>query len=358
MKRFSRREFVEQMAMAITLSAGSLPACTQRPKREAVLEAIVRGIVAPDSAALAADSHVLDETVHRLVREPSPAILADARNAWKRALLAWKRAYCFRNGPIVQSNALLRAMFWPPRQSAIDAALQSDRVVDVGFLEELGVDAKGLFALESFLFSASHDDGAVLARFAGAGGDRIRQFSGALASSVTEYADGVARAIGGGTVYAATFARGGQESVNRLVNQMVDTMESGVAGRLIRVAELEENHRLTPSEIEGWPSGTSRDIVLAYATSTERLYSGGAGMGLADLVHGVAPAIDRHLREVWSKLLSSLRAMTAPLERTVKVDRPALMQGARAAKEVEVALKTELASALGVTLTFSAGDGD
>jgi hypothetical protein len=46
------------------------------------------------------------------------------------------------------------------------------------------------------------------------------------------------------------------------------------------------------------------------------------------------------------------------LEEAVNVNRGAVEAAGRAARAVEVALKADVASVLGVTLTFSTGDGD
>jgi predicted lipoprotein len=271
-------------------------------------------------------------------------------------MLAWKRAYGFRNGPIVEQNALLRAAFWPPRPLAIQAALAGDKAIDDGFVEELGADSKGLFALEHVLFPVDGNDAATLARWRES--KRPLQFADAVGRSVAAYADAVSRVLGDGDAYAATFAQGGQQSVNRLVNQMADTLESNVLGRLTRVLDGERNHQLGPSEVEGWPSATSHEIVLAHLVASRRFYRDADGPRLGDLVKAVAPSIDDRLIGSWAKAIELVRAFGAPLERAVKSNPSGFVEACQAAKDLEIAVKTGMASSLGVTLTFSAGDGD
>jgi predicted lipoprotein len=60
----------------------------------------------------------------------------------------------------------------------------------------------------------------------------------------------------------------------------------------------------------------------------------------------------------YTEALAAVRALEAPLERVVTTDRATLAAAAQATKALELALKVDLASALGVTITFQTGDGD
>src|SRR5262249_29662619 len=123
MKSLERRRFLQSAVAGF--SAGTvLVSCAKKPlKREDVLSRIVSDVVCADIAAVVTESRALDSAIDRFLAAPAREGLAGARDAWKRALLAWKRAYCFRSGPLIETNALLRATFWPIRPAAVDAAL-------------------------------------------------------------------------------------------------------------------------------------------------------------------------------------------------------------------------------------------
>lgn len=89
-----------------------------------------------------------------------------------------------------------------------------------------------------------------------------------------------------------------------------------------------------------------------------RLYLGVGDGGLAALVKPVAPRIDRRVRERFAQANAALARVRMPLESLVVHDRVQVEAAFRALKELELALKVDLASALAVTLTFTAGDGD
>jgi predicted lipoprotein len=162
--------------------------------------------------------------------------------------------------------------------------------------------------------------------------------------------------LGDGRAFAEQFAAGGQVSLNRLIGQMAGTVENVASNRLNLVLGLDKNHMLRASQVEGWPSGTSQAIALALLIGTQRLYEGKGRLG--DLVKPVAPAIDERIRSGFAEAVVAVEKLGAPLEQIVKVDRPALEGAVTATKALELAMKVDLASALGITITFQSGDGD
>jgi len=116
--------------------------------------------------------------------------------------------------------------------------------------------------------------------------------------------------------------------------------------------------RLRGSEVHGAASGTSTELVLAQLVATERLYLGTHELGLHVLTRAAAPAIDDRVRARFDKARARLAALGRPLEQAVVADRAQVVDAFRALKELEAALQVDLASALGVTMTFTTGDGD
>jgi predicted lipoprotein len=223
---------------------------------------------------------------------------------------------------------------------------------------ELGVDVKGLYALEYLLFPLELDDARAAERFTGSSGRRRAELAAALARSIQRYAKVAAQRLGTGDAYAQSFARAGNESLSALLAELIATVENVSALRLDYVLKLAESRMLKPREIEGWPSALSHEIALTLVASSERLYRGGSGGGISSLARAVAPAVDERVRAHYAEALEAVRALGAPLERVVRSNREALVRAAGATKKLEIAMKVELTSALGVTLTFASTDGD
>jgi predicted lipoprotein len=351
-----RRDFLAQTATGALLFAGCqrpLP-----PTRKAVLIGLVQEIVKPDIQAVVRSSDALSAAAVALGTTPSLEGLRSARSAWFDALLAWKQAQCFRHGPMVETNAFVRTLFWPIRPAAIESVLEGSSGIDEVSVANLGVDARGVYAMEYLLYPLEKDENAALSLFAGDAGKRRRELCQSLAASIAKYASNAGHLLGDGGTYAARFAQGEQISLSILVNQMIGTVENLSAHRLGHVLNLEKSHLLKPQEVEGWPSGTSHRIALAQLTGNERLYRGGKSGGLAALTRAVAPAIDESLSRRYAEALRTVRELAEPLERVVTTNPARLAAAAAATKALELAIKVDLASALGITITFQTGDGD
>jgi uncharacterized protein len=351
-----RRELLGHGVSVALLAAGCRRSAP--PSRPAVLTALVHEVVVPQTAAVVATSDELLRAVGALAAGPSVETLREARAKFKAAVLAWKRAQSFRHGPMVETNAFVRTLFWPPRPEAIETALGAEGVIDAAYVAALGVDARGVYAVEYLLFPLERDEAASVALFTGDSGSRRRDLCRALAASIADYASKAGRALGDGVAYAARFSQGAQVSLSILVNQMIGTVEGLAAHRLGHVLGLEKLHRVVPKEVEGWPSGLSHELALAQLTGNERLYRGGKSGGLAELARATAPAIEQRVSERYAAAIAAVRALPGPLERIVTTDRAKLTDAAAATKALELAMKVDLSRALGVTITFQPGDGD
>ena len=317
---------------------------------------LVERVVVPNTFALARDSGRLEHEVTRLGVEPTLATLRTVRAHWQQALVSWKRADVFRNGPIMDSNCLLRAMFWPVRSGAIEALVQGSQSLDEASIDAMGVDRRGLFGLEYLLYGKATEQESV-AEFSGPTGERRARLARALAGNVSLNAEHVVKALGNGHEFAVQFAHGGQDSLNHVVGQMIYAVESVSAKRLTRVATLAKSGRLEASEVEGSLSGTSQQIALAYLRATEQLYRA-ADDGLGQLVKARSSTADQAIRSAFAQAISLVSNLAAPLEIVARRDFAALEAAVDSVKNLERALRTELVSSLGVSMTFSSVDGD
>lgn len=347
--------------LAVLVAVAAVAGCRRTPQKTSVLEALVREVVLPVDLALVPASEALASDADRLAAAPSPVALQAARASWRRAALAWRRAFAFREGPVVETNALNRASFWPPHAARVQALLHDPGPADADAIEALGSDGKGLFVVEAMLFAGGDHPTpeSVTADWSGPGGGPRALWTRVLAHDVARYARAVSgRATTGGDAFARAYAAAGQISVNRLVNQMVENVEGVSTNRLGLVLGLADSRLLRAREVEGWPSGTSHELAAVLVTATRQLYVGGGGGGLGALVGAASPAQDARVRAAFEAAVADVGALGAPLERVVSQRRPALEKAARALKDLELALKVDMANALGVTLTFTAGDGD
>jgi predicted lipoprotein len=276
-----------------------------------VLEALARDVLGGMARDAFREASALHGAVQELCHWPDPTHHAAARRALAATLLSWKRAYAFRSGPFARSRAFQRAAFWPVSTAAVDAVLASQRPLAEHRVKALGVDAKGLFALEYVLFAAPFaghlSDPVSLA------GERARRFARELSTDVLAYAQRAVRLLGDGEAYAAGFARAGQQSIAELLAQSIDTVDI-VAGKLDRVVRAAAQERPRSLAVEGYFSGMSLAIASALVDGTRQLYLGRGGGGLAELVAHASVPVDAHARALFADVEASLGAVGKPLE--------------------------------------------
>jgi uncharacterized protein len=321
-------------------------ACNRAPSREEVVRDLVAHRLVPDQRALAERARELTSVLATL--KPG-AELGPAQRAWRDALLAWERVYVFRLGPIVDNSGLLRARFWPLRVQQLEQRVHAPPPLDEPTVDQLGVDLRGMYALEWLLFV----DGDTL-RADSAQGALARAAASAFAQNVQHYADDGLDKLRNGVELANKLSERGQETISKMVNQLIATVETLATDRLAIVLEMHAFKNLRVNEVQGAPSGSSRELVLAQLRAADRIYRHGLGA----LVQPVAPQIDERVRARFDKALRLVNEIDGPLELVVVRDRKKLEEAFRALKELELTTKVDLASALGVTLTFTAGDGD
>jgi hypothetical protein len=317
--------------------------------RAEVLRSLVENIAVPQARAVNDAQTALTAQLAELERAPSVPTLRAAQAAWKRAVLAWEAARALRIGPVVESRALLRAIYWPVRVEALESLRSAGQPLDDARIDRSGVDVRGMFALEWLLFGAPQQTLASAEPEAA----RTRALANALARNVQRYAQTTVQQLGDGDALAASLNRDEQQSVSRLVELIVVTVEGLTNERLAPLLPTAPK-ALRAQATRGGVSGVSGELLLAQLTATEQLYLGERGPGLGVLVKAVAPALDAHLRSVFRDALQRVRA----LEPTPGRDPQSVVQAYVALKQLERALKSELTSALGVTLTFQSGDED
>ncbi len=122
------------------------------------------------------------------------------------------------------------------------------------------------------------------------------------------------------------------------------------------VARREDRRRLERLEVGERLelSGTSQRGVLALLAGSRAAFSGGDGAGLDDYLAQVAPATARRIEERFARVIAAVEAIERPLESRSKGQAAAVERAQVECRALEILLKTEVASALGVTLTFKA----
>lgn len=337
------------------LGCSAFAACHRPTTRERCLTSVARE-VARGMADVIEHTRALEAALGELQKSFDAPKLARAQQVFRDTALAWKRVGTFRDGPLQQGNALLRATRFPARPRVIEAVLAETRSIDATRIAELGSGEKGLYAIEYLLFDSSTTS--ALTRFRGPLAARTQALALGLARELGALGEQIEGALGRrGSNLIDDFVKSPQAGLSRLVNTLIEQLELMAEGQLGVIYHLSEANRLEPSDVEGFASRISHRLVLARLEGTDQLYRGGEH-SLSALVRAASPNADASVRERLDKALAAVRAFSVPLEDVAKNDRLRLYEAYLKVKSLEAGMKVHLPSALGVTITFSSTDAD
>lgn len=343
-------------------------AMAQSVTKDAMLRDIVRNVIVPDHQELAVKCHALTVAVEQLVKAPTPESLEKTRQAWIAALLGARQIQWLQTGPIADREYLSTFYFGKVLPVRIEDVLNSSRVIDDSYLDELGATTKGMFTLEYLVFDERSESSAKAStnavadtkRLFGTNVQRRCQFLLALANDVRRKAANVSVdwASTNRQDAAAKFAAGGQETLNGLVNQMAKVLENVAENHLHLALQLPAPVMRQLDRIEGGRSRTSLPQLIAIVRGTHKVYRGGEGKGIDDYLRELNRSLESRVEQQFQKALSALQAIDAPLEEAVTERKESVQLAYQTVRDLEILFKVDLASALGVTITFNSNDGD
>jgi predicted lipoprotein len=338
-----------------SVNAGAAPAVT----KQAMLDNIARTVLLPAYTDLTAKSTEFAAAADTLASAPNAGALRRAQQSWKEFVLAWRRTQTYVHGPVADLGVYGRIQFWPSRRQSVDRVLRATRPFDDGYIQELGANAVGLSALEIMLFDPRQNEAARLASFAGPQGERQRKYFVALARELVRQTRLVERAWQGPAGYAAKFGGGGQQQLNLIINDMLTAIEVGAQGRLKVVIDKHGGDPAAlPELVEGGMSGTSQQAVLVLLKGAQAAFDGGGGIGIDDYLAQLKASTARRVDAQFLKAIDAVQAIDGPLEAMATTRLQAIQRAHDECRALEILLKVEVASTLGVTLTFKSADGD
>lgn len=359
-------------SLALLLLAGTFgfpsPAAAASITKAAMLQDMVHNVIQSDYQELAVKSQALTSAIQQLTDVPTVDSLAQARAAWLATVLAARQIQWLQTGPIADREYLATFYYSKVLPHRIEDVLHSSSTMDAAFLDELGAATKGLFALEYLLFESRTESPAKAAKSSeanpmnlfGTNVQRRCQFLLTLAHDVQKKADQVA-ADWAGTNRADVgpkFVAGGQETLNSLVNQLAQNLETIAESRINLALQLPAPVVRRLDRIEGARSRTSLSQLVASLRGAYQIYQGSGGLGMDDYLRALNSGLETRVEQQFQKASTALEAVESPIEEAVGDRKEFVQQAYEAIRDLEILFKVDLASALGVTIMFNSNDGD
>ena len=336
-------------------SGGSEGASTTEAVRlvevDEVLQGIADDVIVPSYEALGSGLADLETATAALCEAPSTASLDAARSAWLDAVTAWQGTRAAGVGPALDER-LMSDVAFAARPHVIRLLLERGDPVDVAAIDDEGAAARGLYAVEEALFGEGADE------LTGPQGARRCEYASSVATLAADAAEPIVERWTSGEAgqeLVAGLDGDAQSSVAALANEATHRLEELDAMGLRDLAEASG-----PGELDETRRGGAADLRLADRKALLAGVSALVGDGTTRLSALVAAKdADTAERLVAAQAKADDAVSALPDSVTEAFEDPeAIEAAATAVADLKVLVSTEVASKLGVTITFSDSDGD
>lgn len=277
-----------------------------------------------------------------------PDALETTRTQYREARAAWRSTLAFRVGPAMK-HRLMPAVDFPVEPDKIEELLASEEPITVELVSSQGSDRRGLRAVEAVLFAG---DGSTMSTTDPA---RRCAYAAAAAQLVREAGD---RVLAEWSDYRAELVGTPADSLADLVNETIFTLEGVVDGPLaVALGVTAGEPDPAAANVDAADPGPDRraladavadldgvlEVYTALIAPLARLQSADA-----------AERVESDLRSAHGLLVDA----PDPLATAAATANDELVAAHAALDAARISLETEIASLLGITLTFSDSDGD
>jgi len=326
-------------------------------ERRAVLETVADSLIIPGYGTALQQCEQLTAAVNNFVVEPTQANLDASRAAWTSLLYAWERVSTYDFGPAVNNFGSLSTDIatFPANTEKIETAIAAGDNSTADFNR----DKRGLFALEYLLFS---DISQPIVN-----SDSIQRR--AYIKAVLRHIDSCIRVVRTEwTDYRSSFvSRSGTDagsSMSLLFNALNMSYEQAKNYKIAIPAGRRLGQTPSPHLVEAYYSGLSVRALKEHIASVFELWRGNE-----PLVHGFqyylgfVPQGQRLIDDTKTQMDSVTIALNAigdneRLSDLITANDPRIDELVEHSQKMSRFLKSELSSLIGISITYSSGDGD
>lgn len=342
--------------------------------QKAFLTHLGGSIIAPAYLDLAEKTSELHTAIEAFVALPAPATLSHARSALLEARLSFQYCTPYQFGPAETLGLSSNLNVFPVDRTKIERNIESQSYN----LEALSNnDAKGFPAIEFLLHGNDKADIEIIAEF------ELNQAFGTylldVSALVQATAEGVSEmwsAEGGDYLgeFTSDDALGADagSSLGKLVNALNLSFERNTRDAKIGIpAGIRSLGIIIPEATEAFYAGYSVQLALANTRAFQMLFLGKTkagvdGLGLDDYLNarnaktatGTEQSLTEAIKQQFEVIFNGLEQLEDPLARQIETSNEPVQQVFAQMQQLAVLLKTDMASALGVVISYQDNDGD
>lgn len=310
-------------------------------------------IITPAYNNLNAKLGALETAIAAFLAAPSTTTQDALRQPFKEAYISYEGVSVAYFGPAaaLQLNTVLNG--FPTKTALIESTITSGSY-------NLNVPAEdsiqGFPALDYLFFATD-----AITRFTGTGAAARKQYVQDVLARIETLVNGALSQWNGN--YRNSFISSLQtnvgSSIGSLVNQFAYELDALKGPRIGWPFGKQSNGIVFADKCEGYYSGISASLAIANLTSLQQYYIGGSGDGIADyLVVLNKQTLNNQVLAQFDVALNALRAIPEPMSASFTNNAPLVEEAYRQVQRLLTLIKTDVASATAVQITYMDNDGD
>lgn len=336
--------------------------------RQAMVANYAENLIVPGYTVFKNKTEAMHTAINAFVAAPATGTLATARTAYQEAYKAWQDVSMYEFGPAEEQLLRANLNVYPTSAAEIENNISSG---SYDLQASANLDAKGFPALDYLLYEAGPEAAVVDQYTSGASTANRKKYLQEISSLITQRANTVYTGWTSGN-YAATFKNAPGTAVGSAVANLVNQLNFDIdvtkrakigfpSGRFTAGSAL-------PEKVEAYYSQTSLELLKQAIRAEKAVFmgmtaNGTDGPGLDDyLDHVEAPYGEGLLSDAieaqFDAALAAANAVQGPLSEAVTTQPQAVTKVYDELQKLIVLTKTDLPSALGVTITYTDNDGD
>jgi uncharacterized protein len=337
-------------------------------ERGEMLRNYAENVIRPAFAALRTEVNALNEAAKTFAAAPGAAGLSNVQTRWRSAYEKWQNANAFNFGPAgeegLRKGLVEEIGTFPAAVGKIENAIGTGQWNFDGFDR----DARGFIALEYLIFGADRNNAGVVTAFANAA--NRRSYLLALCENLQTRTDAVGTAWNG--VYFDQFIQNDGtdvgSSTSQLYNELVRGFEALKNFKLgLPLGKRPGQTKTEPQLVEAYYSGASLNFLKIHLANIETLWRGQAvgapeGIGFQEYLAKSegGKALIASTEAQWTAVKNALAAVPADpiLSEQIGGDKTKVETLYTELQKLTRYLKSDLSSLLGISITYSSGDGD
>lgn len=334
--------------------------------RANLLQSIASNVISPAYTDFKNTTDALSSATNDFNSNPTQTNLTAVQSAFENTLEKWMYCEAF-NFEYASASSLQNQIATTPANFAVIESELLNNNIDEAYINATGTTRKGLAAIEYLLYDKSQNAQAVLDSFTLSSNSANRKlYLTALVQHLRIKATQANTEWNNGASYTSFISKtkldiGG--SLNAFVNTFAEHIELVRKGKIGKPSGIENNGLVDTAGFEYRLSGRSLKNIEANINAWKAIFTSKTGVGLDDYVDFVEAKYNGNplsstISAQLDECLTKVAVINTSLTKAALIQPNDIRALHLEIKKLTVLTKVDLASNLGVIITFSDNDGD